>query len=248
MRTDRNFFWRYLYKLHRYLGLLSAIVLIMLSITGIALNHTESLSLDSRKVSNRHILDHYNIQAPTIKACKIQQQWVSQLESHLYFDSHALLTNPQPLIGCLDLPEYTLLALKNTLILLSTDAEIIEQLSHSDILRLGKNAQNHIIIETHAGIESSSDDLVSWQAGSDEAVTWSTLETLPNDLSERLKHRFRGSIVPWERVILDMHSGRFFGQVGVIIVDLTGISLILLSSSGCIIWLKHKLRTWSHRR
>jgi len=41
----KNWFWRFLYKLHRYTGLFSALILIMLAVTGIALNHTEDLEL-----------------------------------------------------------------------------------------------------------------------------------------------------------------------------------------------------------
>jgi len=48
---------------HRYLGLASALFVIILSITGILLNHTESLRLDERPVAQRWLLNIYGIAA-----------------------------------------------------------------------------------------------------------------------------------------------------------------------------------------
>jgi len=63
MKKNKNQIWRFLYKLHRYLGLSSAIVLLMLSLTGIALNHTEDLNLDSLMIDSKVILDWYGIKS-----------------------------------------------------------------------------------------------------------------------------------------------------------------------------------------
>jgi len=41
-------------------------------------------------------------------------------------------------------------------------------------------------------------------------------------------------------VILDLHSGRFFGQLGPWVFDAAAVLLILLSLSGTWIWLKRR--------
>jgi uncharacterized iron-regulated membrane protein len=43
-----------------------------------------------------------------------------------------------------------------------------------------------------------------------------------------------------ERVILDLHSGRFFGKLGPWLFDIAALLLILLSLSGAWIWLKRR--------
>ena len=40
-----------------------------------------------------------------------------------------------------------------------------------------------------------------------------------------------------DRVILDIHTGRFFGDVGRIAVDLAALALLLLSFTGVCLWL-----------
>ena len=57
-------FSRHLRKWHRKLGIVAAFFLIFLSISGIALNHTEEFSLGHIPVSSSLLLDHYGIQAP----------------------------------------------------------------------------------------------------------------------------------------------------------------------------------------
>ena len=42
----------------------------------------------------------------------------------------------------------------------------------------------------------------------------------------------------WERFLLDMHSGRLFGALGIFIVDATGVAIMLLVLSGFIRWMK----------
>jgi len=45
----------------------------------------------------------------------------------------------------------------------------------------------------------------------------------------------------WERLLLDLHSGRLFGAAGVYVVDAAGLLFALLALSGVGTW-------WLHRR
>ena len=56
---------RHLREWHRKLGIAAAFFLIFLSITGIALNHTDSFKLAHYNVKNTWLLDHYGIKAPS---------------------------------------------------------------------------------------------------------------------------------------------------------------------------------------
>ena len=73
-------------------------------------------------------------------------------------------------------------------------------------------------------------------------------DVLPQSIETTIKQNFSRAILPLERVLLDIHSGRFFGKIGVIIVDICGILLIFLVLSGCSFWLKHKFRALFHLR
>jgi hypothetical protein len=64
-------------------------------------------------------------------------------------------------------------------------------------------------------------------------------DTLPSDIRTQIPAPARW--LSWERVLLDLHSGRLFGQAGVWVVDAVGVLLITLASSGTLMW-------WFHRR
>lgn len=56
----------------------------------------------------------------------------------------------------------------------------------------------------------------------------------------RFQQLFRGRILPWERVILDLHSGRIFGPWGPWLMDAAAILLLFLAGSGVSIWWKRQ--------
>ena len=44
------------------------------------------------------------------------------------------------------------------------------------------------------------------------------------------------------RLLLDVHSGRIFGRAGVLWVDVVGVLLGTLATSGTLMWLLHRRR------
>jgi len=243
-----NQVWRFLYKLHRYTGLFSAVILLMLAITGIALNHTDDLSLDSQMVQSPRLLDWYGISMPDqLKSFATEHHWLTLVNQQLYFDQSLLLKNQNDLLGAIETEDFIVAALKDSLLLLSLQGELIEQMPFNAIDSIGLDDQLRVVIKSSETLNSSADGLLSWQAHHNEQVIWSKPSQLPSQQKQTIKNSFRSSVLPIERVLLDIHSGRFFGFIGVILVDLSGILLIILALSGCAIWLKHKLRVLKRR-
>ena len=46
--------------------------------------------------------------------------------------------------------------------------------------------------------------------------------------------------ITYERIVVDLHSGRLFGTFGVTLIDLVTIGIILLSFTGAYSWVRHK--------
>jgi hypothetical protein len=247
MKNRKHRLWQFLYKLHRYIGLASAIVLIMLAVTGIALNHTEELNLDGNMIQSPTLLDWYGIKSPdNLKSFATTHHWLSQVNQQIYFDDSPLLTNENTLLGAVETDDFIVAAFNNSLILLSIEGKLIEQNSYERIESIGLDSQLSIFIQSNNIITYSNDGLLSWQAHKNKNIIWSSPSQLPESLAQSIKNNFRSTILPMERLLLDLHSGRFFGIMGVIIVDLCGIFLIILALSGTAIWLKHKLRSLLH--
>jgi hypothetical protein len=212
----------------------------MLAITGVILNHTEYFKLTSRFIHNQHILKWYGIPPPTANhVFNSSEHYLSQFGKQLYLNKTFLLKTHDSLQGMIETPNFIAIALKYSIILLSIDGEVIETIEQSDLQKIGTNSQGHIFVQQSAQTLISTDGLLSWQTSSIKAIQWSQKTYLPAPLKKTIQQRVQSNTLPLERVFLDLHSGRFFGNIGVLIVDICGVLLILLVFSGVSLWVKH---------
>ncbi|NOQ15880.1 MAG: hypothetical protein GQ581_02365 [Methyloprofundus sp.] len=249
MKQTRRSPWRILYKFHRYAGLSAGIILIMLSITGIFLNHTGDLQLDKQFVSSPAILDWYGISSPEIQsAFPIPQHWISQAGQQVYLDSQVIFTSAVIMVGAVSTPEYIAIAFHDFILLVTHAGELIEKVDQQNIEKIALIDTDNIYVQRLGQVYYSDDALMSWQMSESSSLKWSSDELLTPAIQQRLQAAITPSILPYERVMLDIHSGRFFGTYGVFIVDLAGVLFMLLAISGTWIWLKHSLKHWGGRR
>jgi len=117
MKKNKNAFLRLLYRFHRYAGLTVALLAIVLSITGIALNHTSYFQFDKRYISNTWILNWYGIKTlDQITAYSTKSHWLSQIEHQLFFDTRQIITNSDKLLGAVENNQFIVAALSPGLI------------------------------------------------------------------------------------------------------------------------------------
>jgi hypothetical protein len=98
----------------------------------------------------------------------------------------------------------------------------------------------HLVLRTAAGTFETSDAL-SWQPAPRDAIAWST----PAELSAPERQRYAKMLEPGisvQRLLLDLHSGRFAGRYGPLAVDLLAVFLAVLSLSGAWLFLKPRHR------
>ena len=96
-------------------------------------------------------------------------------------------------------------------------------------------------LKTQGGYFMADDDLIEWtQAMPFASIPWSqTLDTQAAQAeSDTISLLARSSHLTWERVILDIHSGRFFGSLGPWFMDLVALSLIIMAISGIYLWVQ----------
>lgn len=246
---------RSFYLWHRYIGLSVSLLAILLAVTGLLLNHTDDLRLDNRHVESEWLLDWYGIDAPqTALAYSVDGHWISQLEDKLYLDEHALPGSYSTLIGAVSLQGLIVVAADGQLMLLTADGELVERLSDADGVpsgtsRIGRLGKQLAVASAH-GIYLTDTDFSVWQQPTSEApkISWITSFALPTELERKLKHNFRRHVLPMERLLLDLHSGRIFGSLGVYLMDAAAILLILLAGSGFWIWLQQRRKRAAHKR
>lgn len=248
---------RSLYVWHRYVGISAALLVLLLAATGLILNHSDDWQLDQRHVQAPWLLDWYGIRAPKdVASFAVGAQRLSQLGSRLYLDQQQVAEATAPLAGAVRSQDMIVAALADTVILLTPDGEVIERLgpahgTPAGIRRLGLGPAGQIVAQTQGQVLINNADMEQWRPASDVAnpdIQWSLGSALPDALRHQLEQQFRGQGLPWERVLLDVHSGRIIGSWGPWIMDAAAILMFFLALSGIVLWLKGLLRQRRQRR
>lgn len=244
---------------HRRFGLAAIILIIVLSITGIMLNHTASMKLDSSYVDNAFILNWYGLQPEGEPlSFKTGDHRISQWGNQVFYDSKAITDSEQELRGAVQLEQLTIAAFDNELILFSNKGELVDRMPttgrFADTRRIGIKTHLPIIETRDASFYITDENILDWTRTDDDNITWSNASVLTDEEREKLLMTYRGKGLTLERIVLDLHSGRIFGQFGVYLMDAAAFSLLWLSLSGFWIWwqrngkLKQKKHYQKHHR
>lgn len=234
---------------HRWMGILSALFLVVLSITGLLLNHTERLGLDQVQIRNSWLLDQYGMAGGSqIDAYRIQKtDTLSHLDGQLFYNSAPLTSGEAPL-GIIEGAPITVVATPTQLIYLSADGQLVEtlrasQLPYTKLIAMGRSLDGRPVLVAEEGQWSPDADWLEF----DKYQANYTVEALVQvELSESetgtILEAFQGGGVSLYRVILDLHSGRLFGWGGRTLMDLTAVAILLLITSGIGGWLRKSRR------
>lgn len=245
---------------HARVGAVAAVFFLLLAISGIALNHTDALHLAKTPVQATWLMRWYGLK-PEIPVtgylfehgyfAASGERWV--LNDHELHDLGLPESKPQ-IVGAIAWGHDMLaVASAEHLFLFTPDGKQIDHLFSSSlpapsISRLGAagaTGQTQLVLETADGIFTTGDALEWQKAASMDDVVWAEPQTFPQSLSGNLSRTFSPSL-PLERIVLDLHSGRIFGQYGPLAMDLAAVVLILLSFSGVWIYIRTPRKRHKH--
>lgn len=232
---------------HRYLGLLAAVLAIVLSTTGLLLQHAPALGLDHRHVAQPWLLDLYDIKPPPVVSVRAGSHWVSQAGERLYLDDKPVPGQYGGLAGAVETPFGLAVVSGGTLILLSLQGTVLDRLAEDEglpgrILSIARTTQG-VMACGEAQCWTPDDEFLHWQAQPfDPHITTGTLVNPPPKLAATIAQHAVGHELIWERVLLDVHAGRLLGRLGTLVMDLAAIVLLFLAISGLVIWFKTKRR------
>lgn len=247
-RRKQRFKLRSLYVWHRYMGLSAALVAVLVAATGILLNHTEEFEFDSRHVQADWILDWYGIAPPAeLLSFPIGERHVTLMGEHLYLDRKEIDGEYRDLVGALAMGEVLVVGVSNSILLLTPRGELIERLRSEDgvpagMKRIGTDGSDSLVVQGSHDLYRSDRDFLRWERAEVPAasIRWAQPGALDPQLKSSLQQHFRGEVLPLERLLLDLHSGRFFGSLGPWVVDAAALLITLLALSGTWIWLKRR--------
>ena len=236
-------------KWHRKLGAFAAFFIIYLSVTGVALNHTDGLSLAHQPIKSTWLLDHYGIAAP--QDIRFYQQGKIQvtnksvwLQGQLLFESDVDVISVGRLTLKHNQQSVFVIATRQSILLFNLEGELVDMLGvESGVPKMIKamsiNAAQ-VIIESANGYYQTDSDFFAWQIVQPiNMPKWLQPELASDDQIQQAELLYRAQFLTLERIILDSHSGRFFGDIGVFFMDFIALLLVLLSITGLYLWLKH---------
>lgn len=231
---------------HRTIGFVATVLFLVLVTTGLAINHIEDFRLDEIYIENDTLLDWYGITpGEALLSYSAGEHRITQIESRLYLNETGIPDNTQELRGAVILEEIIILAFTNSLYLITPEGELVEKITELEGLppnlqSVGTAGGDKIIIRTPGAVLYSDMNLQTWKSYSGNDVQWSNPEKLPEFLETNLIRLYRGKGLTLERVIVDLHSGRIFGSLGIYLVDISGIIFMVLASTGWWLWIKRR--------
>ena len=237
---------------HRRVGLVFGLVFLLVAATGVALNHSVGLGLQRRPIEAGWLYRWYGMQpaGEPVGFDLGEGKLAVGLAGSLYLDGRAL-AGLDDLRGALRLGETQVAAGSRELLLLTPSGEIIERLDSAslppgELRSLARVADGdepaRLALLMSSGRYVFDRDLVGWSAlpASSTAQTVAPVP-VPPELRDRIVRAYRGDGLTVYRIVLDMHSGRFFGPIGVAVVDLAALAMVFLTLTG--VWY-----VWRRRR
>jgi len=244
----RRFKLRSLYVWHRYMGISAAVFVLLIAVTGLLLNHTNTFGFGKQHVQSDWILDWYGIKAPEqILSFPAGKHYITLMGEDLYLDQKEIRGNSRQLAGVIFANDMFVIAVSDSILLLTPDGEQIDYLSGKDgvpsgIQQVGLDATGSIVVRTDYERYQPDADFLHWKRRNNDSsvIRWTSPSPISPEFRATLQHHFRGEVLPVERVLLDMHSGHIFGRFGPWVFDAVAVLLILLALSGTSIWFKRK--------
>lgn len=230
-----------LMRWHRNTGVAAGVLLLLAAVSGVLINHADGLGLPQRQLRAEWLLRWYGIEAPRLRSAQsLQSHWLSQWGQALYLDATPLrLPAVQQLVGAVALPGLWLVADRQQALLLDAQGGLVDSLPYPDgfeARRVGlAAAPPRAVIEDNGGKRLWADaDAASLRrdASASTQVEWAVAAPLPPSLRTQIDKSNVGVGVSAERVLLDLHSGRWLGRGGVWLMDAAAVAVLLLAGTG----------------
>ena len=221
-------------SLHRFTGVCAGGVLLYLVATGLPLQYTDQLALGTRFVEQGWILDYYGLHPP-IEATKSGD--AVSIGGQLYWRGN-LLGELNGFSGSVLHGDLAVVAARDMLLLFPPDApELADQLPLSGTLSKIGQADGFLQLELNGQVRRMDAGLLNLlPIETTRSVRWAPVEALPVSELGHYQQAFRRHLLSLERLLQDLHSGRAFGPIGVIVINLATLAMVALSITGLLIW------------
>jgi hypothetical protein len=215
----------------------------------VLINHSHDLAIDMTHVKQAWLLDDYGIKPPAQINIYQTSPLLASSDNLVWVDKHLAVEANSTINGIVPFGNMIIAIDRDNLYLISTEGELLEKQDLSTGLPSGLTSiahDGHIWINTDSGSYMADEDLIEWTQTTPFApLTWiaplpKTPHVAVSNQTQEISLLARSHHLTWERVLLDIHSGRFFGALGPWFMDIVALALIFMSLSGVYLWVQHK--------
>ena len=243
-------------RLHGWLGAFCVAFVVILSVTGIALNHTSDFGLDNRHIQASWLLDWYGLDAPAPgPSFEVTGSLISQLGERLYLGSEEIAQDIHDLVGAVRAQSLVVVGMTDEILVSTPHGELVERLDVASLLpgeliALGTLGSS-LILEIDGALYETDENLLTISPCPEirrYEVAWSAPSLMPRELLAELQQQYRGTGVTLERLLLDIHSGKILSRAGPLLLDAVGVLLLVLSFLGLYTWIVRVRRDAAARK
>jgi len=232
-------------RLHRSVGAIAALFVVFMVVSGLVINHSNRLGLDKGHVSQGFLLDWYGLEGPdAIHSFSVGGDWISFAGSQLYFNEKSVSTVTHG-IGAVSSNGFYITAGSDELVLLDREGQLIERVAWAPqgplpIQSIGLQTDGSVTLKAAGQLWLADAELLNWSRAETTAniPSWSLPSTAPVSLQRSIEQQYRGGKLSSLQLLLDFHSGRIFGNVGVLVYDLLALIVGFLAISGLLLWVR----------
>lgn len=221
---------------HRWLGVIFLGPLLWLTLSGLMLRYAEELGLDEAIVGSGRLLEHYGMIPEGVPRVVVAgEREVGEWGEVLFLDGQ-MLDEVGDLRGAVDAGGQVVVATEDYLLVYDLQGEWEQKLGEESlpgvpIEALGMAGDGRVLVRVDGRVWKFDDDLIVFtEIAEVDGLRWSVPEPgLEDQFAAELAAQ---AGIPWSRVVLDLHSGNLGGTGGKLLVDVTGLAVIVLSLFG----------------
>ena len=228
----------FLRLIHKYVGFIFSIFILILTVTGIMLLYPDQFKLNNTYVSNSFLLEKYNmLSTKDVKKLGRRNDEIILIDKSLYFKNTFIEKFEQDIRNAFyDKQTDTLIIFleKKIYFFLLNNIEdeievtdIREIVLNEEIFKVGEDNRQVLVLETPSGLYSIIDTKVLKISNQSE-IEW-LQHNRPNlERAKAYLEIHQGKGIPLHRIITEMHNGKIMGSFLSYIFFLTSLSLLFL--------------------
>lgn len=232
---------------HRRLGITAAIIVILLSITGILLQHSPSFGLDQAPLGSTTVARWMGMKPPPVTAFEVDGEWLLATPDSLWLGDKRIdrgdYSSPKGAVHTAF--GFAVVTDEGHVILFDESGQQVEQMRPDaglpgSVDRVGLGSGGDVIIESEGTLWRTGQQWLGFEPQQEAPPQWSHSRPAPRPLRETVQQRILADSVSWERFLLEMHSGRIAGSIGVFVIDAAAILFLVLAGTGVYLWWRRR--------